>query len=81
MSMGKCFFGESMFTRKSNASKVAFVKLVEYLEKNSFGIIDCQIESEHLLSFGARLIPRALFLQQLEQFLDEPTIKGKWKFN
>ncbi len=81
VSMGKCFFGESMFTRKSNASKVAFVKLVEYLEKNSFGIIDCQIESEHLLSFGARLIPRALFLQQLEQFLDEPTIKGKWKFN
>ncbi len=80
VSMGRCFFGESMFTRKSNASKVAFVKLVEYLKNRSFKIIDCQVESDHLFRLGARLIPRKLFLQQLEQFLEAPTIKGKWEF-
>jgi len=80
VSMGRCFFGESMFTLKSNASKVAFVTLVDYLKNRSFKIIDCQMESKHLSGFGARLIPRTLFLKQLEQFLDAPTMKGKWEF-
>jgi len=80
VSLGKCFFGESMFTRISNASNVALVTLVEYLNKLSFDIIDCQLTTEHLLRFGAKEIPRAAFLNQLEESLKASTKKGKWCF-
>ena len=80
VSLGKSFFGESMFTKISNASNVAFVKLVEHLTALSFDMIDCQIRTEHMIRFGARDIPRDLFLQQLKKSLDVPTIKGKWSF-
>lgn len=80
VSLGKCFFGESMFTRMSNASKVAFVRFVNYLKELSFDMIDCQLTTNHLLNFGAHEIPRALFLKQLEKSLEAPTIKGKWSF-
>ncbi len=78
VSLGKCFFGESMFTRISNASNIALVKLLEYLEKLSFDMVDCQVTTEHLIRFGAREIPRTLFLKQLEKSLTSPTQKGKW---
>jgi len=78
VSLGKCFFGESMFTRISNASNVALVKLVEYLNTLSFDMIDCQLTTEHLLRFGAKEIPRVSFLNQLEESLKAPTKKGKW---
>lgn len=78
VSLGKCFFGESMFTRVSNASNVALVKLVEYLNALSFDMIDCQLTTEHLLRFGAREIPRVSFLKQLEESLKASTKKGKW---
>lgn len=80
VSLGKCFFGESMFTRVSNASNVALVKLVEYLNTLSFDMIDCQLTTEHLLRFGAKEIPRVSFLNQLEESLKAPTKKGKWCF-
>lgn len=80
VSLGRCFFGESMFTRISNASKVAFVKLVEYLKALSFDMIDCQVTTEHLMRFGAREIPRKYFLEQLEKALEYPTKKGEWSF-
>ena len=80
VSLGKCFFGESMFTRKNNASKVAFVKFVEYLKALSFDMIDCQVTTDLLISFGAKEIPRKQFLKQLEKSLKVPTIKGKWVF-
>jgi len=80
VSLGKSFFGESMFTRISNASNVAFVKLVEYLTALSFDMIDCQVRTEHMIRFGAREISRNLFLQQLKESVGEPTIKGKWQF-
>ena len=80
VSLGKCFFGESMFTRISNASNIALVKLVEYLKKLSFDMIDCQVATEHLTRFGAREIPRKLFLEQLEKSLTAPTQKGKWEY-
>ncbi|QTA86403.1 leucyl/phenylalanyl-tRNA--protein transferase [Desulfonema magnum] len=80
VSLGKCFFGESMFARVSNASKVAFVRLVKYLEALSFDMIDCQVTTDHLLRFGAREIPRKRFLRELEKSLRTPTIKGKWHF-
>jgi leucyl/phenylalanyl-tRNA--protein transferase len=80
VSLGRCFFGESMFTQISNASKVAFVKLVKYLKALSFDMIDCQVTTEHLMRFGAREIPRKYFLEQLEKALEYPTKKGEWSF-
>jgi leucyl/phenylalanyl-tRNA--protein transferase len=80
VSLGGCFFGESMFTRISNASKVAFVALAEHLQALNFNLIDCQVTTPHLLSFGAREIPRIRFLKELETSLAFPTIKNKWSF-
>jgi leucyl/phenylalanyl-tRNA--protein transferase len=80
VSLGKCFFGESMFTRVSNASKVALVTLVDYLREKSFDMIDCQITTEHLKRFGAREVPRDLFLTLLKKSLEAPTLRGQWTF-
>ena len=80
VSLGKCFFGESMFTRVSNASNIGLVKLSEFLKKLSFDLIDCQVTTEHLIRFGAKEIPRTLFLKQLEKSLTAPTKMGKWKY-
>jgi leucyl/phenylalanyl-tRNA--protein transferase len=81
VSLGRSFFGESMFTRTSNASKVAFVHLVRYLESLGYDMIDCQVRTDHLLRFGAREIPRIFFLEQLEESLKHPTRKGHWRFS
>jgi leucyl/phenylalanyl-tRNA--protein transferase len=78
VSLGKCFFGESMFTRVSNASKVALVALVKHLKALSFALIDCQIATAHLKRFGAREIPRARYLDELNKALKPPTQMGKW---
>jgi leucyl/phenylalanyl-tRNA--protein transferase len=79
VSLGKCFFGESMFTTVSNASKVALTGLVDFLKTHAFHMIDCQITTRHLVSLGAREIARESFLALLETALKEPTMKGKWK--
>lgn len=79
VALGKCFFGESMFSKKSNASKVAFVNLVNYLKKESYRLIDCQVTTTHLKRFGAREIPREIFLQQLEDAINQPTNNRLWK--
>ena len=63
--LGRCFFGESMFFRESNASKVAFVTLVRQLQEQGFALVDCQLPSDHLASLGARSISRSEFLQRL----------------
>jgi leucyl/phenylalanyl-tRNA--protein transferase len=81
VSIGRCFFGESMFTLKSNASKVAFVRLVEYLHQASFQLIDCQMTTEHLLRFGAKVIPRKLFVKQLHKAVNEPYHCNSWIFD
>ena len=70
-----------MFTHISNASEVALAALVERLQALEFDFIDCQISTPHLLSFGAREIPRSRFLRELEQALKAPTLKGKWSFS
>jgi leucyl/phenylalanyl-tRNA--protein transferase len=80
VSLGNCFFGESMFTRVSNASKVAFVALVKHLRTLNFALIDCQITTGHLTRFGARQISRARYLDELDRALGAPTLKGKWSF-
>ena len=79
IALGKCFFGESMFSRTTDASKVAFVQLVEYLKRHDYELIDCQVRTEHLMRFGAREVPRARFLKQLREFLKAPTVLGPWK--
>jgi leucyl/phenylalanyl-tRNA--protein transferase len=78
VSLGTCFFGESMFTRVSNASKVAFVTLVNYLKSMAFDLIDCQVSTAHLIRFGARKIPRTQFLELLQKSLTAPTRRGPW---
>jgi leucyl/phenylalanyl-tRNA--protein transferase len=70
ISIGRVFFGESMFSRVSNASKVAFVTLVENLKQHNFKLIDCQVRTDHLIRFGAREIPRKVFLEQVEKAVD-----------
>jgi leucyl/phenylalanyl-tRNA---protein transferase len=78
VSIGGCFFGESMFTVIPNASKVALSALCEFLKRQLFDFIDCQIASGHLLRMGARTIPRSQFLKELERSLKKPTLRGRW---
>jgi len=66
--LGKVFFGESMFSRESNASKYAFIKYVHQLRKEGIELIDCQVYTPHLESLGARMIDRPSFLRILKQF-------------
>lgn len=69
--LGKAFFGESMFSRMSNASKIAFVRLVEKLREQGFKLIDCQVTTGHLVSLGAREVPRKEFLEMLRDALKD----------
>jgi leucyl/phenylalanyl-tRNA--protein transferase len=78
VSLGRVFFGESMFYLKPDASKVALVHLVQKLKSWSFNLIDAQVETDHLKKMGARNIPRSTFLTLLSEALKYPTIKGKW---
>lgn len=79
VSLGRCFFGESMFSRVSNASKVAFAGLVDYLDSHAFDLIDCQVTTRHLMRLGAREIPRDRFLDLLSATLQKPTLQGTWQ--
>jgi leucyl/phenylalanyl-tRNA--protein transferase len=79
ISLGSAFFGESMFTKKSDASKAAFVTLVRQLRKWNFTLIDCQITTRHLVSLGAREVPRSTFVNLLKEALKNPVKKGKWE--
>ena len=80
LSLGKVFYGESMFSKRSNASKIAFVKLVQYLKEHKYQLIDCQQETKHLATFGAELISPEKFLNTLRSniFADHST--KKWNF-
>ncbi|WXL27609.1 leucyl/phenylalanyl-tRNA--protein transferase [Ectopseudomonas mendocina] len=72
LAMGQLFFGESMFSRADNTSKLAFATLVQHLKQWGFVLIDCQMPTEHLLSLGARTISRTEFARYLEHHLDQP---------
>ena len=78
VSLGSGFFGESMFARETNASKVALAALVAYLRLEGFGLIDCQVTTGHLQRMGAREIPRELYLEELGHCLQAPTRAGRW---
>jgi leucyl/phenylalanyl-tRNA--protein transferase len=81
VSLGAAFFGESMFALRADASKAAFVTLVRQLERWSFRLIDCQVETDHLVRFGATGWPRAQFLAELERALAAPTRRGTWSLD
>ena len=72
VSLGRVFFGESMFALVSDASKVAFVSLVKRLRESGYALIDCQQTTAHLMSFGAREIPRQEFLELLNKSVNSP---------
>ncbi len=78
VALGGVFFGESMFARKSDASKAAFVKLVEQLARWKFRVIDCQVTTRHLISLGAKEVSRSEFLRIMKTALKVRTPQGKW---
>ncbi len=78
LSLGGCFFAESMFHRESNASKVALAALAAALLKMDFIFIDCQVPSTHLAAWGARPVPRRRYLQLLRAGLCRRTCRGDW---
>lgn len=80
VALGKIFFGESMFSRSPNASKIAFVHLVKQLTEWKYALIDCQVRTEHLASLGAREISRKDFCQYLKQSVPDITQGDKWNF-
>jgi leucyl/phenylalanyl-tRNA--protein transferase len=81
LSLGAAFFGESMFALEADASKVAFVALVRQLCRWGIRLVDCQVYTPHLASFGAREWPRREFLAALHAALDRPTRPAPWRFD
>ena len=81
VSLGRCFFGESMFSIVPDASKVAFASLMDQLKKWCFTLIDCQVYTAHLERFGAREIPRSKFLHLLREGLKGETREGQWSID
>ena len=78
IALGKVFFGESMFAKVSNASKFGFISFIRILKDKGFKLIDCQQETKHLESMGARAISRARFLDALKKNEEEESLVGKW---
>ncbi|HEY9381467.1 MAG TPA: leucyl/phenylalanyl-tRNA--protein transferase [Burkholderiales bacterium] len=79
VAIGKMFYGESMFTRVSDGSKIALVHLVRRLTAEGYGMIDCQMETKHLASLGARPIPRSEFARRLVELIDHDSVAGAWQ--
>lgn len=78
IAIGKVFFGESMFSRERDTSKIALAALVKHLDKHNFGFIDCQVASAHLSSLGAVSIPRKEFVEQVARFSRQQAAQNAW---
>lgn len=81
VAIGRMFFGESMFTRIADASKIALAHLVHQLRRWQFGMIDCQMNTDHLARFGAREIPREAFSRKLTELVNYPSTAAVWQFD
>jgi leucyl/phenylalanyl-tRNA---protein transferase len=81
VAIGRMFYGESMFSSEPDASKVALVRLAQQLQRWEFGLIDCQMETAHLASIGARTLPRAAFKERLAELVKLPHRPGPWTFD
>jgi len=78
VSIGRAFFGESMFHKTSEASKVAFYVMVEKIKTWQFDFVDCQVETDLVKKLGAKPVPRDDYLELLKKAISHPTLKGKW---
>lgn len=78
VALGRMFYGESMFSRRSDASKVALVHLIRQLERWGFEMVDCQMSTGHLASLGAHDIPRAEFLERVHRLVRLPAVPAPW---
>ena len=81
LTVGKVFFGESMFSAESNASKVALLGLCQQLVEYDFALLDCQVVSQHLMTLGATTIPRSEFAQILSEACSPPIRFEQWSKN
>ncbi|HEX2830677.1 MAG TPA: leucyl/phenylalanyl-tRNA--protein transferase [Burkholderiales bacterium] len=81
VAIGRMFYGESMFTRATDASKVSLAHLARQLARWRFGMIDCQMQTAHLESMGARTISRRDFLAALSELINYPTPTGPWRLD
>jgi len=80
VALGACFFGESMFARAPDASKIAFAASIAQLDAWGITLIDCQVHTDHLARLGAHEVRRSDFLERLTIALDHPTRRGVWSF-
>ncbi|MBV1914847.1 MAG: leucyl/phenylalanyl-tRNA--protein transferase [Pseudomonadales bacterium] len=78
LSIGQVFFGESMFSRSTDASKVAFATMVNWLKSWGYSLIDCQVSNPHLSSLGAVELPREQFIKELSQRVDQTPFDNAW---
>jgi leucyl/phenylalanyl-tRNA---protein transferase len=81
VAIGGMFYGESMFTRAADASKVSLAHLARQLERWRFGMIDCQMQTSHLASMGARTLSRRDFIAALSELINYPTPTGPWRLD
>ena len=81
VALGRVFFGESMFARRSDASKVALVHLVRQLRRWGFPLIDCQMSTSHLASLGGRNVSRAEFLSVVRRYVQAPPVGAPWRLD
>ena len=78
IALGRMFYGESMFSREPDASKIALIALCQFLQMANFGLLDCQVPNPHLRSMGAVDISRQEFEARLRTLVAEPGIPGLW---
>ncbi len=78
MAIGRAFYGESMFSRRTDASKIAFAHLVRFLLQHDFRMLDCQMTTRHLSSLGGREIPREVFVRMLGELTREDRPPARW---
>ena len=81
VALGRMFYGESMFTRAPDASKIALAHLVRQLERRGCGMVDCQMKTAHLARFGAREIPRREFMRKLASLVNYPDKAARWRLD
>ena len=81
IAIGRMFYGESMFSHATDASKIAIAHLAAQLQRWGYGMIDCQMNTSHLASLGAREIPRAEFMHRLRELIHCPNTPQKWQFD
>jgi leucyl/phenylalanyl-tRNA--protein transferase len=80
VSLGRCFFGESMFSLMSNASKAVLIHLVDKLKALNVEFLDCQVHTPHMETLGARFITRETFTGLLQNALKHDTLRGNWRY-